>query len=48
VEKRVLLGFGVPDEAEKMVLFSVDLAVSWCSLGSFSWEELDWTGGIDT
>ena len=33
------------DEEEKMVLFSVALAGSWCSLGPFSWEELDWTGG---
>ena len=35
-EEKMLLGSGKLDEVEKMVLSSVALAGSWCSLGLFS------------
>jgi len=35
-EEKVLLGSGKLDEVEKMVLSSIALARSWCSLDLFS------------
>jgi len=36
-EEKVLLGSGMLDEAERMVLSSVALVGYWCSLDLFSW-----------
>jgi len=44
-EEKVLLGSEILDEVEKMVLSSVVLPGSWCSLDLFFWVEPDWAGG---
>jgi hypothetical protein len=40
-----LLGSGILDEVERMVLSSRASAGSWCFWDPFSWLELDWARG---
>jgi len=44
-EEKVLVGSQILDEVERMVLSSVVLPGSWCSLDLFFWVEPDWARG---